>query len=411
MRSKSRSPEPRGARVVEFKPRSQESQDANPGNPEQDRARPLPPSAQDANWDEDATSYFTRDADGVLQTRRENVNAGGPVHDSTSDWEEEQVTAHFSRVRELDTALPGLIDLSELLEPEGGQSPYNDNVGQPRHWAERDVAASRTAVEPQWPALDAQLASPSFAPELRAGVEASPRASLRPGRSPWSWSLATSVPILCLLFAYAYWVERAERAVQGSERSVHAAAAPIAVAPIPSAVAREPAEPEVVAAAQVVTPVGAAPAVPSRVESRVEEQVVGVRNPDAELAIAKAPPTEVAVVKAPPARKHARRSAQHTRRIMQLSESSARDDSEGEHTPARNTGVLQVNSRPWARVLIDDQFVGHTPQRALRLPAGKHRVRLVNHQFAMSKSFEVSIEAGHTIKRVELLEDDATASR
>jgi hypothetical protein len=78
---------------------------------------------------------------------------------------------------------------------------------------------------------------------------------------------------------------------------------------------------------------------------------------------------------------------------------------------AVNEGTLQVNSRPWARVLVDGHFMGHTPQRALRLAAGRHRVLLVNDQLDMMKLFEVTIAAGEVVTRVEILDESAHTSR
>ena len=78
---------------------------------------------------------------------------------------------------------------------------------------------------------------------------------------------------------------------------------------------------------------------------------------------------------------------------------------------AVNEGTLQVNSRPWSRILIDGQFMGHTPQRALRLPAGHHRVLLVNDQLDMNKFFEITIEPGKVVTRVEVLDESAHSSR
>jgi hypothetical protein len=78
---------------------------------------------------------------------------------------------------------------------------------------------------------------------------------------------------------------------------------------------------------------------------------------------------------------------------------------------AVNEGTLQVNSRPWARILVDGHFMGHTPQRALRLPAGRHRVLLVNDQLDMNKFFEIVIEPGEVVTRVEVLDESAHSSR
>jgi hypothetical protein len=73
---------------------------------------------------------------------------------------------------------------------------------------------------------------------------------------------------------------------------------------------------------------------------------------------------------------------------------------------APDEGTLRVNSRPWARVLVDGRFVGNTPQRALRLRAGAHRVHLVNEPLDMSKLLEVTIAPGQIITRVELLDEN-----
>ncbi|HKU43961.1 MAG TPA: PEGA domain-containing protein, partial [Polyangiales bacterium] len=74
------------------------------------------------------------------------------------------------------------------------------------------------------------------------------------------------------------------------------------------------------------------------------------------------------------------------------------------------TGLLQINSRPWARILVDGEFVGNTPQRRLPLSAGTHSVRLVNETLRMSKTFSVVIRAGETVTRVESLIEEPVQS-
>lgn len=83
------------------------------------------------------------------------------------------------------------------------------------------------------------------------------------------------------------------------------------------------------------------------------------------------------------------------------------ESEEPEAAPVTDGGLLQVNSRPWSRVLLDGRFVGHTPQLGLRVAAGKHHILLVNEQMDMSKAFDVTVPAGQTVSRVELLDDDA----
>jgi hypothetical protein len=67
------------------------------------------------------------------------------------------------------------------------------------------------------------------------------------------------------------------------------------------------------------------------------------------------------------------------------------------------TGTLQINSRPWADVYVDDRPVGHTPQMGLQLSPGHHTIKLTNPTMGMSKTLSVTIRAGETVKKIETL--------
>ena len=98
-----------------------------------------------------------------------------------------------------------------------------------------------------------------------------------------------------------------------------------------------------------------------------------------------------------------------TRRIEPLRDpvdSEESDEPEMVAPAQKGQGLLQVNSRPWARVLLDGRFVGHTPQLGLRVSPGKHHILLVNEQMDMHKAFDVTVPAGETVSRVVLLDDD-----
>ena len=61
---------------------------------------------------------------------------------------------------------------------------------------------------------------------------------------------------------------------------------------------------------------------------------------------------------------------------------------------------MSIVSKPSCEIYIDGQSVGlHTPQRGLMLPAGKHRVMLVNDDFGIKDQFTVEIKSG-VIERV-----------
>jgi hypothetical protein len=66
-------------------------------------------------------------------------------------------------------------------------------------------------------------------------------------------------------------------------------------------------------------------------------------------------------------------------------------------------GTLQINSRPWADIYIDNKLVGHTPQMGLPLSAGHHTIKLVNPAMSLSKTLSVTIHGGETMKKIETL--------
>jgi hypothetical protein len=66
-------------------------------------------------------------------------------------------------------------------------------------------------------------------------------------------------------------------------------------------------------------------------------------------------------------------------------------------------GSLQIDSQPWAQVFIDDERIGNTPQRELRLSPGLHSVRLYNPELSLLKIITLDVRPGERIERVELL--------
>ena len=67
-------------------------------------------------------------------------------------------------------------------------------------------------------------------------------------------------------------------------------------------------------------------------------------------------------------------------------------------------------SAPIARPSLSDRFaglhrlIGNTPQMNISLPAGSHRVTLVNPDFNIRQSVSVTIEAGQVTTRVLTLD-------
>jgi eukaryotic-like serine/threonine-protein kinase len=59
---------------------------------------------------------------------------------------------------------------------------------------------------------------------------------------------------------------------------------------------------------------------------------------------------------------------------------------------ATGTGTLAINSKPSCEIYVDGASTGlYTPQPAMKLPAGKRRITLVNNEFGIKESFAVEI--------------------
>lgn len=80
--------------------------------------------------------------------------------------------------------------------------------------------------------------------------------------------------------------------------------------------------------------------------------------------------------------------------------SSGASSSSSAAAASGGTGTLQVNSQPWSQVIIDGRVIGNTPQMGITLPAGTHRVELVNPQFNARETFTVNIQPGQVERRV-----------
>jgi hypothetical protein len=70
--------------------------------------------------------------------------------------------------------------------------------------------------------------------------------------------------------------------------------------------------------------------------------------------------------------------------------------------PAAGTGVLMISSKPPCEIVIDGVPTGlTTPQRAIKLAAGKHRITLVNTAEKIKKTVAVEITADQPTKVIQ----------
>jgi hypothetical protein len=135
--------------------------------------------------------------------------------------------------------------------------------------------------------------------------------------------------------------------------------------------------------------------------------VAPIRLPSESDAIAIAPsptPAPALEIDAAPAREIDDASA---REVEPVRRSVARTHSRRAHAKnamhADAPGTLRINSLPWADVYLDGTHVGHTPQSSLSMKPGRHRVKLVNAQMALRKTFDVYIRPGQVVTRSENL--------
>jgi len=69
--------------------------------------------------------------------------------------------------------------------------------------------------------------------------------------------------------------------------------------------------------------------------------------------------------------------------------------------PAPEPATLDVNAAPWAHVRIDGEPRGETPLLGIVLPAGVHRLELINEPLGVRREFTVELRPGDHARRIE----------
>ncbi|HEX5657338.1 MAG TPA: PEGA domain-containing protein, partial [Polyangiales bacterium] len=118
-------------------------------------------------------------------------------------------------------------------------------------------------------------------------------------------------------------------------------------------------------------------------------------------APAREPAPSAPIAEAPKPEKRASAAASTDDLLESATSSSARAPA-----PAAEggQGTLRINSRPWAQVVIDGRPIGNTPQMNVPLPAGNHRVQLVNPEFNLKKNLTITIKSGQTETQIIALQ-------
>ncbi len=353
-------------------------------------ARGLPPPQQDVDWDNDATTSFRR-----LDDPRWMMDDPSWSGDLSSllepDAYPEQLAANAAATRASSPQRRGMVE------------------AKPANRSQQRAQPQSRAPLPR-PSLFSSPPPRTLSDSPSLAIEGSLARSMRPRRSNWVRSLWFVLPMLAVFGADAWW--------NGHGASRNLEWWPFGTTPQRNSASQAERPPQLNAPVTPPSPLPAAVAAPEEPPAPAIPGAIDPAELAAELAELEAIPDEPQVKQEKPARlsragkaaqrrraREARRAARNAavaRPITPLADAPEEDDI----TPPGTDGVLQINSRPWARVLVDGQFVGHTPQRALRLAPGRHRVRLENEPMEMSKSFEVTIAAGQTVTRVEMLEED-----
>jgi serine/threonine protein kinase len=72
----------------------------------------------------------------------------------------------------------------------------------------------------------------------------------------------------------------------------------------------------------------------------------------------------------------------------------------GALAPSGGFGTLRINTQPWSQVFVDGRLIGNTPQMAISLPAGTHKVTLINGEYNIRKTLVVTIVNGRTETKI-----------
>jgi len=177
----------------------------------------------------------------------------------------------------------------------------------------------------------------------------------------------------------------------------------------PTAKPSAPARPAIAEAAALAEPAAPAPAAPAE---PVAAAAPGAIAEPAAVAAPVEPELAQATTKAAPDRRTSRTAARSRspRRALPRPaairpEPAAAAMAIAPSSGTSRMGVLRINSRPWSNVFVDGRPIGPTPQTAIELRPGRHRIELVSEEFDMKRTLTVKVRAGETITRsVELLQ-------
>ena len=165
--------------------------------------------------------------------------------------------------------------------------------------------------------------------------------------------------------------------------------------------------------AAVETPVAAAPVTPA---PAVEHKATTLPTPSTPVVEHKVttPPPVVEHKVTPPPQQPPPHPVTHPSDVVKVAAPKPPVDkpadkvatSDGGEPKAGGQGTLLLGSKPPCEIFIDGSSSGlHTPQRDIKLSAGRHKVTLVNNEFGIKEMFTVEIKADQVEKQIKDFSD------
>jgi hypothetical protein len=132
-------------------------------------------------------------------------------------------------------------------------------------------------------------------------------------------------------------------------------------------------------------------------------EAVATAEPEA-AAIETEPAAEPAPEPAPVTRKA--RSSKKSRAERRSTRSRSKSKKTATAAIPSGTGLLMLNAKPPCDIYIDGKSIGQkTPQRALALEPGKHKIGLLNKTYGIKAAFSVTIKAGEKTRVIKDMTD------
>ena len=114
--------------------------------------------------------------------------------------------------------------------------------------------------------------------------------------------------------------------------------------------------------------------------------------PTPEPAAATPPPAAAAPAKAAPTK--TTRKPTPTRRNRTARAAPQKHPAQTEPVDDGDKATLHLDITPWAKVYVDNRYVGKTPIRPLKLSPGRHRIKLVCEEYKASRVEMVDVQSG-----------------